>query len=142
MTEFFCYSDFRYKVTEYLCSEWIFFHQRNFDCLTNHFWRIFLLFRLSIQSNGIFVLGLVFFLRTIFDFLTSHFWRSFFVIPNFDTKVPEYLCSGWIFFIQTNIEFLTRHFWRNFFVNPTFDTKQRNHCARGGFCFFGQISFS
>ena len=32
------------------------------------------------------------------------------IVPNFDTKVREYLCSGWIFFLQTNFDFLTSHF--------------------------------
>ena len=30
--------------------------------------------------------------------------------PIFDTKVTEYLCSGWVFFLQTNFEFLTSLF--------------------------------
>ena len=38
------------------------------------------------------------------------------VVPTFDTKVTEYLCSGWVFFLQTNIDFLTSHFWRNFLI--------------------------
>ena len=32
------------------------------------------------------------------------------VVPTFDTKVTEYLCSGWVFFLQTNFDFLTSHF--------------------------------
>ena len=31
-------------------------------------------------------------------------------VPTFDTKVTEYLCSGWVFFLQTNFDFLTSHF--------------------------------
>ena len=38
----------------------------------------------------------------------------FLVVPTFDTKVTEYLCSGWVFFLQTNFDFLTSHFWQNF----------------------------
>ena len=30
------------------------------------------------------------------------------VVPTFDTKVMEYLCSAWVFF-QTNFDFLTSH---------------------------------
>ena len=30
-------------------------------------------------------------------------------VPTFDTKVTEYLCSGWVFF-QTNFDILTSHF--------------------------------
>ena len=33
-----------------------------------------------------------------------------FIVPTFDTKVTEYLCSGWVFFLQTNFDFLTGHF--------------------------------
>ena len=40
---------------------------------------------------------------------------SSFIVPTFDTKVTEYLCSGWFFFLQTSFDFLTSHFWRNFF---------------------------
>ena len=32
-----------------------------------------------------------------------------FIVPTFDTKVAEYLCSGGFFF-QTNFDFLTSHF--------------------------------
>ena len=39
------------------------------------------------------------------------------VVPTFDTKVTEYLCSGWVFFLQTNFDFLTSHFWQNFFIS-------------------------
>ena len=31
-------------------------------------------------------------------------------VPTFDTKVTEYLCSGWVFFLETNLDFLTSHF--------------------------------
>ena len=31
-------------------------------------------------------------------------------VPTFETKVTEYLCSGWVFFLQTNFGFLTSHF--------------------------------
>ena len=37
------------------------------------------------------------------------------IVPTFDTKVTEYLCSGWVFFLQTNFDFLTSHFRRNYF---------------------------
>ena len=37
-------------------------------------------------------------------------------VPSFDTKVTEYLCSGWAFFLQTNFDFLTSHFWQNFLI--------------------------
>ena len=33
-----------------------------------------------------------------------------FIVPTFDTKVTEYLCSGWVFFLQTSFDFLTSHF--------------------------------
>ena len=33
-----------------------------------------------------------------------------FIVPTFDTKVTEYLCSGWVFFLQTNFDFLTSLF--------------------------------
>ena len=33
-----------------------------------------------------------------------------FIVPTFDTKVTEYLCSGGVFFLQTNFDFLTSHF--------------------------------
>ena len=37
-------------------------------------------------------------------------------VLTFDTKVTEYLCSGWVFFLQTNFDFfLASHFWRIFF---------------------------
>ena len=39
------------------------------------------------------------------------------IVPTFDTKVTEYLRSGWFFFLQTNFDFLTSHFWRNFFYH-------------------------
>ena len=32
------------------------------------------------------------------------------VVPTFDKKVTEYLCSGCVFFLQTNFDFLTSHF--------------------------------
>ena len=32
------------------------------------------------------------------------------IVPTFDTKVTEYLCSGGFFFLQTNFDFLTSHF--------------------------------
>ena len=32
------------------------------------------------------------------------------IVPTFDTKVTEYLCSGCVFFLQTNFDFLTSHF--------------------------------
>ena len=41
------------KVTEKLCSGWVFFLQTNFDFLTSHFWRNFLY-----HSKGIVVLSL------------------------------------------------------------------------------------
>ena len=31
------------------------------------------------------------------------------IVPTFDTKVTEYLCSGWVFFLQTNFDLLTSH---------------------------------
>ena len=31
------------------------------------------------------------------------------VVPTFDTKVTEDLCSGWVFFLQTIFDFLTSH---------------------------------
>ena len=34
----------------------------------------------------------------------------FLFVPTFDTKVTEYLCSGWVFFLMTNFDFLTSHF--------------------------------
>ena len=33
-----------------------------------------------------------------------------FFVPTFDTKITEYLCSGWVFFLQTNFDFLNSHF--------------------------------
>ena len=33
-----------------------------------------------------------------------------FIVPTFDTKVMEYLCSGWVSFLQTNFDFLTSQF--------------------------------
>ena len=30
-------------------------------------------------------------------------------VPTSDTKVTEYLCSGWVFLLQTNFDFLTSH---------------------------------
>ena len=32
------------------------------------------------------------------------------VVLTFDTKVSEYLCSGYVFFLQTSFDFLTSHF--------------------------------
>ena len=32
------------------------------------------------------------------------------IVPTFDTKVTEYLCSRWVFFLQTSFDFLTSHF--------------------------------
>ena len=48
----------------------------------------------------------------VFSWLVYLF--GFVFVPTFDTKVTEYLCSGWVFFLQTNFDFLTSHFWRNF----------------------------
>ena len=31
--------------------------------------------------------------------------NDLFIVPTFDTKVTEYLCSGWVFFLQTNFDF-------------------------------------
>ena len=39
------------------------------------------------------------------------------IVPTFDTKVTENLCSGGFFFLQTNFDFLNSHFWRNFFFS-------------------------
>ena len=36
--------------------------------------------------------------------------KLYVIVPTFDTKVTEYLCSGWVFFLQTNFDFLTSHF--------------------------------
>ena len=36
------------------------------------------------------------------------------IVPTFDTKVTEYLCSGWVFFLQTSFDFLTSHFLTEF----------------------------
>ena len=47
-------------------------------------------------------------------------WVTFslmFIVPTFDTKVMEYLCSEWVFFLQTNFDFLTSHFWRIFKIS-------------------------
>ena len=44
-------------------------------------------------------------------------WSKVVIVPTFDTKVTEYLCSGWVFFLQTNFDFLTSHFWRNFLIS-------------------------
>ena len=42
---------------------------------------------------------------------TQIYEQSCFIVPTFDTKVTEYLCSGgFFFFIQTNFDFLTNHF--------------------------------
>ena len=41
---------------------------------------------------------------------TVHLKFLFLIVPTFDTKVTEYLCSGWVFFLQTNFDFLTSHF--------------------------------
>ena len=38
------------------------------------------------------------------------------IVPIFDTKVTEYLCSGWVFFLQTNFDFLTSLFLTDFFL--------------------------
>ena len=32
------------------------------------------------------------------------------IVPTFDKKVTEYLCSELVFFLQTNFDFLTSHF--------------------------------
>ena len=32
------------------------------------------------------------------------------IVPTFDTKVTDYLCSVWFFFLQTSFDFLTSHF--------------------------------
>ena len=39
------------------------------------------------------------------------------IVPIFDKKVTEYLCSGGFFFLQTNFDFLTSHFWRNWLIS-------------------------
>ena len=41
-------------------------------------------------------------------------WYFEVIVLTFDTKITEYLCSGWVFFLQTNFDFLTSHFCRNF----------------------------
>ena len=41
------------------------------------------------------------------NFLLELTWL---IVPTFDTKVTEYLCSGWVFFLQTKFDFLTSHF--------------------------------
>ena len=46
--------------------------------------------------------------RLKYDVLTLI--RTNIIVPTFDTKVTEYLCSGWVFFLQTNFDFLTSHF--------------------------------
>ena len=40
--------------------------------------------------------------------------RAVLFVPTFDTKVTEYLCSGWVFFLQTNFDFLNAIFDRIF----------------------------
>ena len=59
-------------------------------------------------------LGITNFCGSSSDFvkLTDHKNSSIcnFIVPTFDTKVTEYLCSGWVFFLQTNFDFLTSHF--------------------------------
>ena len=47
---------------------------------------VFLLFRLSIQSNEVFVLGVVFISSDKFRLLNYSILTVFFVIPTFDTK--------------------------------------------------------
>ena len=37
-------------------------------------------------------------------------FQDCFIVPTFDSKVTEYLCSGWVFFLRTNFGFLTSHF--------------------------------
>ena len=32
------------------------------------------------------------------------FSDHYLIVPTFDTKVTEYLCSGWVFFLQTNFD--------------------------------------
>ena len=36
--------------------------------------------------------------------------KSHIIVPTFDTKVTEYLCSGGFFFLRTSFDFLTSHF--------------------------------
>ena len=51
-----------------------------------------------------------------FEFSIQVLVRIYFiVVPTFDTKVTEYLCSGWVLFLQTNFGFLTRPFLTEFF---------------------------
>ena len=38
------------------------------------------------------------------------------VVPTFDTKVTEYLCSGDFYFLQTNFDFLTTIFDGLFYI--------------------------
>ena len=56
--------------------------------------------------------------RTLQDFhFFNHVTWWWFIVPTFDTKVTEYLCSGWVFLFRQNFDFLTSHFWRNFFIS-------------------------
>ena len=99
LTEFFCYSHFRYKVTEYLCTGWILFLQTNFDFLASIFDGICYYSDFPYKVTEYLCSGWIFFSSDKFRLFNCHFWRIFFlVIPTFDTKVTEYLCSGWILF--------------------------------------------
>ena len=69
LTEFFCYSDFRYKVTEYLCSD----------------------FRYKVTEY------LCSFFRQISTIQLAIFDGIFFVIPTFDTKQRN-ICARVDFF--------------------------------------------
>ena len=60
---------------------------------------------------------LCFFIASVSSPHSCMIWILF-IVPTFDTKVTEYLCSGWVFFfLQTNFDFLTSHFWRKFFIS-------------------------
>ena len=48
--------------------------------------------------------------RSFFDKFIFPTFDTKKVVSTFDTKVTDYLCSGWVFFLQTNFDFLTSHF--------------------------------
>ena len=100
-------STFDTKVTDNLCSGWVFFLQTNFDFLTSHFWRNFLISFKSLYAIIDLLINLS--LSTYYDDRGDNFWLFFPFPPT--SHIHEFygLTSGFTFYFS--FYFITFNFF-------------------------------
>ena len=86
------------------------FWKKKFQLFFKEYGRNFLCYLLSFLNSQ----GTKLTLIKVSEFLNSFRLHFDLIVPTFDTKVTEYLCSGWVFFSS---DFLTSHFFAEFFIS-------------------------